>query len=207
LNASATPATVTNVEFPYINPGAGPMPEHVVFEFTNYPLPGDARIMVFKASDYASYGSSLQDTVTALLAGEDANQTLPDALTTGDFFAQAGRVAFQNGHGVRFITEVLTGLAPINNRDIFYFYQGITNDGAYFVSAIFPVNASFLVADGNADSPTPADGVPFPWSGDINYPDYLSAVTEKLNNADPTVFSPRLADLDALIASIRIVSQ
>jgi len=65
LNASASPSTSTDVEFPAVNPSGGPMAEHVVFQFTNFPIQGDAKIMVFKASEYAAYGSSFQDAVTA----------------------------------------------------------------------------------------------------------------------------------------------
>ena len=125
LNTNATPSTNTDVEFPYINPSNGPMPEHVVFQFTNYPVQGDVKIMVFKASDYAAYGEPLQKAVTALLSGQDTAQPLPDTLTQGDFFAQVKPVSFKNGHGVRYLTQALTGIAPINNEELFYYYQGI----------------------------------------------------------------------------------
>ncbi len=149
LNASASSSVSTNAEFPFVNPSNGPMAAHVVFQLTNYPLEGDANTMVFKASDYAAYDAYSQDVVTSLLAGQDTAQPLPDALTYGEFYAQAKAVEFKNGHGVRYITEPLTGFAAINNRDVFYYYQGITNDGAYFVSAVLHIQASFLAADGD----------------------------------------------------------
>jgi len=142
LNASAIASASTEVEFPYVNPGGGPMAEHVIFQLTNFPVAGDARIMVFKASEYAAYGESVQEVVSALLAGQDATQPLPKALAQ-DFHAQAKPVPFQNGHGVRYLTQGLTNFAPITNKEIFYYYQGITNDGAYFVAAIFPVNRHY----------------------------------------------------------------
>jgi len=203
LNASATASTSTDVEYPYINPSGGPMAEHVVFNLTSYPLQGEARVMVFKSSEYAAYGESVQEVVTALLAGQDAIQPLPKALAQG-FHAQAKPVLFQNGHGVRYLTEVLTYFAPITNKEIFYYYQGITNDGAYFVAAIFPVNASFLIADGN--SPTPPDGIPFNYPTDPDFEKYLNQISQKLNDTAPENYSPSLLLLDKIIGSIQVTN-
>jgi hypothetical protein len=207
LNASAAPSTNTDVEFPYINPSNGPMPEHVVFQITNYPVQGDAKIMVFKTSEYAAYGAPLQDAITALLAKQDATQPLPKALAQGNFYAQAKQVSFKNGHGVRYLMQVLTNPAPITNQDLFYYYQGITNDGAYFVSVLLHVNAAFLVADGNQNSPTSPDGIPFNWGGDMStFDKYLSDVTQKLNNTSAENYSPSLILLDKMIESMQVAN-
>ena len=206
LNASASPSTSTEVEFPAINPSGGPMAEHLVFQFTNFPIQGDARIMVFKASEYATYGPSFQDAVTALISGQDASVPLPDSLLQGDFYAQVKPVNFQNGHGVRYLNQVLMNIAPITNEDLFYYYQGITDDGAYFVSAFFHVNASFLVADGKLDSVTPPDGIAFDDSPSLDFPAYLSAVTQKLNDTPAENFTPSLLMLDQIIESITVTA-
>ena len=66
------------------------------------------------------------------------------------FRAQVQYVNMQNGAGVRFVTMYSQGLMPATNKDVFYTYQGLTSDGAYWVSAILPVNAAFLPADTNA---------------------------------------------------------
>jgi len=205
LNASATASATTDVEYPYINPSGGPMAGHVVFGFTNFPISGEAKIMVFKASDYAAYGAVVQDAVTALLAGQDVAQPLPKALAFG-FHAQAKPILFKNGHGVRYLTKVSTYFAPVTNTDIFYYYQGITNDGAYFVSAIFHVNASFLVADSKPDSSTPPDGVPFNWGPDLDFTTYISQVTQKLNETAPENFNPSLLVLDEMIGSLQVTA-
>jgi hypothetical protein len=205
LNASATASTTTDVEYPYVNPSGGPMAEHVVFDLTNYPVQGQVRIMVFKSSEYAAYGESVQNTITALLAGQDATQPLPKELASG-FHAQTKPVAFKNGHGVRYLTEVLTNFAPITNKEIFYYYQGVTNDGAYFVAAIFHVNASFLVADSKNDSPLPSGGIPFNYPTDPDFENYLNQITQKLNDTPAENYSPSLLLLDKLIESMQVVS-
>lgn len=210
LNASATPVVTTDVEYPYINPSFGPMPEHVRFEFTNYPLAGVSgngnEILVFKASDYASYGAgSLQNTVTALLNGQDASAPFPDALLNSKFYAHAQPLRFQNGHGVRYLEQALESIVPIDNQRLFYVYQGITDDGAYFISAHLHINVPFLVADGLKDSPTPPDGIPFIWnSSDFDYTNYLQSLSQKLNETPEESFTPSLAALDQLIESVRI---
>jgi hypothetical protein len=206
MNVSAAPSTNTDVEFPAINPSGGPMAEHVTFQLTNYPVQGEAQIMVFKSSEYATYGPSMQAAVSALLTGQDTVQPLPETLLQGEFFAQAKPVAFKNGHGVRYLTQVLTNFAPITNDEIFYYYQGITTDGAYFVSAVLHVNAQFLVKDGSMNSPTPPDGIPFDNSANLDFPAYLSAVTKKLNDAPQEGYTPSLLMLDALIESLQVTA-
>ena len=159
--------------------------------------------MVFKSSEYAAYGEPVQQAVTALLAGQDAVQPLPKVLAQG-FHAQVKPVPFQNGHGVRVLTEVLTGFAPITNKEIFYYYQGITSDGAYFVAAVLPVNASFLVVDGKKDSPTPPDGISFNWGAGLDFEKYLTQITQKLNDTAPETYSPSLLLLDKMIGSVQV---
>ena len=206
LNVSASPSTNTDVEFPYINPSGGPMAEHLVFQITNYPVQGDGwdtKIMVFKSSDYAAYGQ--QDTVTALLGGQEANQPLPKALTH-DFYAQPKLISFKNGHGLRYLTQYFIGMGPINNRDLFYYYEGITNDGAYFVQAIFHVKAPFLVADTDPNSPTPSDGVPFLRDPSQNIPKYVDDITQKLDAAAPENYTVPLTLLDKWIESIQVTT-
>jgi hypothetical protein len=212
LNASAKAFTDTQWEFPSINPSNGPMPAHAIFEFTNYPVESSypahegARIMVFKSSEYAAYAPYQQDSVTALLASQESAQPIPETLVMGTFYARGKTVDFQNGHGVRYLTQVLDGIAPISNERIFYYYQGVTNDGTYFVSAIFHVNAAFLVATSDKDAPTPANGVPFTWDQEVDFTKYLDEITQRLNAIPDESFTPSLAVLDQLIGSMEIVS-
>jgi hypothetical protein len=207
LSASANGSTSTDIEFPYIYQEGDPMAEHMIFGFTGYPVrvPREPRIMVFRASEYSSYSEILQEAVTALSAGQDTLQPLSHALVQGEFYAQAKPVTFKNGHGVRYLTQVLTDSGPINNEGLFYYFQGITTDGAYFISAIFPVNADFLPANGLSDTVTPPDGVPFDWQGSqLDFPAYLTAVTQKLNDTPAERYTPSLLTLDRLIESIQV---
>ena len=113
-------------------------------------------------------------------------------------------IKFQNGTGVRFLTQYAQAPYPVNNESLFYTFQGLTSDGAYYVSAILPINAAFLSADGNPETPLPADGVPFDWNNFENVPQHFDLVKQKLNATDPNAFTPSLSNLDALIQSITI---
>jgi hypothetical protein len=207
LKASASPSTSTDVEFPYINPSGGLMAGHIAFQITNYPVAGDAKILVFKTADYAAYGPTSQNAVTSLLGKQDAFQPLPETLAKG-FYAQAKTVSFKNGHGVRYLYQIMTNFAPVENSGLFYYFQGVTNDGAYFVSAILPVNAAFLPADGNPNSPLPAGGIAFPPdpAAPGEFSKYLDQVTQKLNGTGAEDFTPSLAQLDAIIESIQVAN-
>jgi hypothetical protein len=206
LGTGAIPTTTDEVELPFINPSNGPMPQHIVLEINGYPLARNSRIMVFKAAEYSAYSEITQQTISTLQSLQyQAGQPLPDELSVGPFNAQAQSLSFQNGHGLRYITEVLTAVLPISNDQIFYYYQGLTNDGAYYISAILPISAPFLISEGNPDSSLPVDGIPFPNSSNAqDFDSYYAAITEKLNTADAGIFKPSLSTLDTLIQSIAI---
>ena len=88
---------------------------------------------------------------------------LPAFNAAQTFHSNEQPLTFQNGTGIRFLTQYGQAPYPVNNNSLFYTFQGLTNDGAYYVAAILPINAAFLSADGNPDTPLPADGVPFDW--------------------------------------------
>ncbi len=113
-------------------------------------------------------------------------------------------IQFQSGTGIRFLTQYAQAPYPVNNNSLFYTFQGITSDGAFYVSAILPINAAFLSADGNPETPLPADGIPFDWENFENTPQHFELVKQKLNATDPNAFSPSLTSLDTLIQSIKI---
>lgn len=86
--------------------------------------------------------------------------------------------AFQNGTGIRFLTQYAQAPYPVNNFSLFYTFQGLTNDGKYYVAAILPINAAFLSPDGNPDTPLPVDGVPFDWNNYENINSHFELVNK-----------------------------
>lgn len=196
-------------------------PEYKKFTLQGYVLSGkffEPHIMIYPASEYEAVSPGATESLSRLRTilaaphapiSTDALPILPFANAAQVFGAQVKVINFQNGSGVRFLTEYAHDLVTINNHDMFYHFQGLTSDGKYYVVAILPANASFLVSDPDYAAPIPADGIPFPQNTeDIASLDaYYNAVTAKLNTTATEAFTPGLNLLDALISSIVITSQ
>jgi len=122
------------------------------------------------------------------------------------FAANIQAVSFQNGGGVRFLTEYAQNNAPVNNHELFYQFQGVTRDGAYYIIAILPVTAPVLAETSDAGAVLPPGGIPYPDMTDPNadWQGYYTAVTGLLNSTTPDVFTPSINQLDMLIESIQI---
>ncbi|MGD1993185.1 MAG: hypothetical protein PVI59_08340 [Anaerolineae bacterium] len=99
---------------------------------------------------------------------------------------------------MRFLTEHAQYYAPINNTDLFYTFQGLTDDGAYYVAAILPVAHPSLPADSSqipeADPDAFAD----------TYDTYTSDVALQLVGYAASEFTPDLELLDAMIVSLQV---
>jgi hypothetical protein len=105
---------------------------------------------------------------------------------------------FVDGMGVRFVTQYGQAAWPINSTDMFYAFQGLTNDGAYLVNAVLPVAHPSLPADGES------------FIGDEyeafidSYEDYLAATKHNLDSQLPTSFNPQLQALDTMMGSFQV---
>ncbi len=179
-------------------------PQYTKLTISGYPLSGmffEAHIMVFPIQRYTELMpdaipgrvSSLQ-ALTAGGAIGDGLPFLPLFNAAQMFHAQYRVVPFQNGNGIRYLTEFAQYFAPINNHDIFYTYQGLSNDGLYWVTAIFPINNAILPP--NSDNP--------PAGIENNYDSYTSGIADQLNAQTADSFTPTLTLLDALVGSITI---
>ncbi len=201
---------------PAINdPNAAPWdipPAHMEFTLTSYQLQDkfhQPKIYVIPAEEYASLNEGAAKNIQYLKTPniEWTVDILPHVpfFNAGQVFAaQIQPIAFQSGSGVRFLTVYAQYYASINNRDLFYQFQGLTSDGKNYIIAILPVTAPMLALDEKPDAPVPADGVPFPGydSPDADFTAYYNTVSERLNAANAESFTPTLAQLDALIQSI-----
>jgi hypothetical protein len=183
-------------------------------QYTNLTLQGyilsskffDAHISIFPVQRYTQLlPDHIPPQVTdlqALIGGGSTGNSLPllpifNAAQV--FHAQYQVVPFINGGGIRFITLYAQYYAPINNHDLFYTYQGLTSDGLYWVSAILPINNPILPANGD----TPPGGMSQE-QFTANYEPYITDLTSQLNSQTSDSFTPSLAALDALVASITI---
>lgn len=204
LASGATSTITTEVELPYINPSYGDMPSHIKFTLDNYAAQGSTftpEIMVFRSSEYAQYGEGNAEYLSALQSLQYTDgQPLPEDFDT-TFMAQIHALNFKNGHGVRYLTQIFQNFNPVNNKDLYYYYQGISDDGQYFVQVVLPINTAFLAADDNPNTPLPADGIPFNMD---NFEGYLNDVALRLNSTDTFSFTPYLDHMDAMIESLLV---
>ncbi len=205
LGTGTTNSTVTDIELPYTNPGGAPMPQHSKLVITGYPIQGallEPQIMVFPAAQYAQYGDLTGQIVSTLRDVPFMDgQPLPAGLPDGPFNAHVASIAFTQGHGIRYLTQFDQAPLPVNNHEMFYFFHGLTDDGNVYLEAVFPVQAAFLPADENPDSPLPQGGIPFNMD-DLGT--YFQNISDKLNATPPTLFTPPLTALDALLQSTTV---
>ena len=191
-----------------------PLPEHVAVTFSGYyperPLDLQtlneavgAQIFVYPtanwwpASDWLSPREVFPNLEALLAARPEAPElpipTLPIWPHTQVFRSQVKYLDFQNGSGVRFITQYAVEAVPVTNREIFYSFQGLTQDGSYYVAAYFPITAAGL-----DDEPIVENWEAF----SAGYQNYLVETVGHLNTLSSDQFEPNLNLLDALIQSL-----
>jgi len=105
---------------------------------------------------------------------------------------------FHGGKGFAFVAYYAQDDVPVANDGLFYTFQGLTDDGRYWVAVYYPISASVLPRTVQ-ESPELKD----PKAFDKKFKPYLQKTARALE--DPkTVYTPDLAKLDALVRSIEI---
>ena len=187
-------------------------PEHLKFTLTGYQVQDKAiepQISVYPADEYAKLNANAADQLQKLqsiLAGAPLTKdTAPSwVMNAGQIMAAKMQVVpFQNGRGVRYLTQYDQYPAPVNNHELFYHFQGLTDDGKYYVVAVLPVTSSILADNEKPEAVVPSGGVPLPTGGSPDQA-YYEAVTKALNGMYEDSFNPSLFQLDALIQSITV---
>jgi hypothetical protein len=194
-------------------------PGHIQLKLEGYLLQGkfhEPQIYVYPAQGYAEmYPPAFEsirrlDNILYTPGGPSLNA---DQLPVVPFFNAAQIfasnvqvISFQNGQGVRFLTEYAQFAAPVNNHDLFYHFQGVTRDGAYYIIAILPITAPVLAETSDAGAPLPSGGVPYPYLADPNadMQAYYASIIDVLNATPPESYFPTISQLDSLIQSMRI---
>ena len=138
----------------------------------------------------------------------------PDQLPAVPFFNAAQvfpsniqTISFQNGSGVRFLTEYAQYAASANNQDLFYHFQGFSDDGEYYIIAILPTTMPLLAETSDGDAALPSGGIPYSYfveGSNFDAQEYYARVTDLLNATSPESFTPSLSQLDALIQSMQV---
>jgi hypothetical protein len=190
-------------------PWWAPAPKHPEIRLVGYPVEGSVqapRIVVYPVNDLVAANPEAANRVEQLrqlLSGGEipADAQLPFLPLTnagGPLQAQVKIVSFEGGRGVRYLTQHGQGPAPINNQELFYTFQGLTDDGAHYVAVILPITNSSL-PDSAASVPEAEHQAQL-----ADYGQYVDSTTQALDAQPDTSFQPSLAELDALVQSISI---
>jgi len=181
------------------------------FNFQGYPVSQDLKpqIQIFSISDYEKLAGDpiVSQTVEALkklMADHPADSSgelpfLPIGNAGQLMHAQLKYIKFQNGKGIRYLAEFGQNYAPLSNKLLFYTFQGITSDGAYYVSAVLPINHAKLPGD-DGETLAVQDFQKF----SDNFPSYVVDIQNKLNSEKGSSFTPSLVLLDDMINSLKV---
>lgn len=208
----------------------GVEPEHVAFIFmgayasrhvSSFFSP---RLQIYSIAEYKKalalspqYVRQLEDDIQTLktkLAERPASWDreipfLPFGMDASEAFqGKIKYLDFKSGKGILFLTQYNIEPALINNQGLSYIFQGLTDDGLYYISAHFPVNAPFLPEDYDV---TKLENYTLPVfysrnreSNEKKYRAYLNKIAHKLEELPPNKYEPDLTLIDELVQSLDV---
>lgn len=156
---------------------------------------------LFRGAEAESFGQAIR-AFQALLAERPAQLKQDPLLLPASDLSQAMRaqvryLEFNGGSGVRFLAHLTQELRPLTASSLIYTFQGLTHDGRYYIAAYLPVTTTALPAAPAEITQTERDEFK------RDYFAYAEGIAQKLD-AQPKSFTPALAAIDAMIASLRI---
>jgi hypothetical protein len=182
-------------------------PASLYLLLNGYPLTDNYHkpvIQIFPLAEFAQVNEGAKTQIAAL---QDLLAKKPQTVDRAPFVPlfNAGQVLhtalkyidFQNGSGVRYMTQYDQAVDPINNQELFYTFQGITSDGSYYISVILPISDPNLPKDAQMTN-AEMDKI----SKDYNQ--YIQDTIKLLDGETPDSFTPNQASLDALVASLKV---
>lgn len=178
-----------------------PYPQNGQVIFTSYPGGGDFTVnglRIFRADEVNALETGAVESLNAVLEGQtDHHNDFPRLAGAGSIIdAQLNPLAFQNGNGYRYLVVKSFSADPISSTGLTYMYQGVTDDGKYFISFIMTVDAPFL-----------APYVGQPLTAPEDFETYFQTVNNLVETSGGDQFTPPLTVLDELIASIVIMQR
>jgi hypothetical protein len=138
---------------------------------------------------------------------------------TGDYFpvwgahilllARREHLQFQNGAGLRALNMTGQDMYWVHSESLRYEFHGLTADGRYYIILSHPIAAAILIDDANPTANP--DAIPLPplpdrqndeWFNLVR--NYNAEVAHQLDTLTAAAFTPDIALLDALVASLRV---
>lgn len=185
-------------------------PEYLHIRFIGYPLSDtfhEPQISVYPVAEYEALSppaAAIISELRSLLMEKPSTPSEPipflPTFNAAQFMqAHVEYLDFENGSGVRFLTQYGQAAWPINNTDLFYTFQGLAEDDSSYVSVIMPVSNPILPPDGeqvpDGDYAAFAD----------RFMEYVEDMEVQLNGQPGSSFMPDLSTLDAMIRSLSVV--
>ena len=200
-NLNVIPAVLPNANSPHWEI----LPEYQVLSLQGYPVSTHLmkpQIFVFPVAELESFNevaSQMAKDLSGLLSSKQIGEGMPflplfNAAQV--MHTQVEFLDFQNGKGVRFLTQFDQAPIPINNYELIYTFQGLTNDGKYYIAAIFPVTHPDLPENEQVSMDQEFD--PEKFASD------MAESVDNLGKKSAAEFTPDLSLLDAVIRSIEV---
>lgn len=178
-----------------------PYPQNAQVVFTAYPGGGGFTInglRIFRADEVNALETGAVESLNAVLGGQtDHHNDFPRLAGAGSIIdAQLIPLAFQNGNGYRYLVAKSFSADPLQSTQLTYLYQGVSDDGKYFVSFLMLVDAPFLAPYIGQALNTPEE-----------FETYFQTVNDLVETSSGDQFTPSLIALDELVSSIVILER
>jgi hypothetical protein len=184
-------------------------PQYTKISVIDYPLRGRIMQPVISVFPVRRYRELLPDMVgpdiaalEALIAGGNPGDIKPPILpvqnATQLFLAQFEVLQFQNGSGVRYVTQYGQAYVPPNNHGLFFSFQGLTSDGEYWISVLLPISHPSLWENEGVTTNTEYSAI------ESNPDAYYAAKSIDISALDPKTFVPSIKKLDTLVRSMLV---
>lgn len=203
-------------------PGGQGFPQHIVLVFDGQdpletPYPERKIMYVFPVEAYVDLYAANDNTIVAdqvsrleeLLGQADGRQVNPEGTmpllpppdSMMNRWVQFADLDFNNGRGVRYVSDspLRQDIGVWTNETMGYYYQGLTEDGQFYISLHWPISTN-LLPDTVADAP--GDVLDQASASQESYNQYVVGVTTALNDLQPADWTPDLAELDAMVQSL-----
>ncbi len=174
--------------------------ENVNFRFEGYPLTNDWTEPVIyimplnKASRFSMEIDLLRSTLADRPEPSGIFPPLIPWINAGyHLVAKMSYLEFASGSGIRFVANLGQDVSPHTVDGMFYSFQGLSNDGQYYIAARLPISVNFTAAA------TPS--VDSSFEEIISYNQELSAQVGQVPDHE---YFPSITTLDAIIQSLTI---
>lgn len=200
-------------------------PQRIHFSFNNLKQDLESSISVFSLEDYRGmyavstnatemFDENLKD--VRMILKNKSHRTIRDKEVPFLPYADATQVVktrvkhftFGSGTGFFFLTQYNQDINLINNKELVYIFQGISEDGKKYILARFSVSAPFLPDSIYEDK---FEGYKTPERGFIKtdqelrqFKNYISKITKRLENLPPDQFEPNLKYIEEIISSLKV---